>query len=411
MKHFRTLALCALVACDDDGAATVADSQVVDAVVDAASDAALDAALDATPPDAAVDAAPDAAPAAAADAAPIGAEPCPRNDDGRCDVVGWLTAPTAYPASVDHHTTLTTQDGAGARLHVFGGILSDDLGGAVEVYAKARHAQIAGDTVEAFVDAPDLPFPIAFHAQIVVQDQVFLLGGITQDAQGIGANPAYLAGRVVDGQVAQWRAGALPQEVRVHPTGEALGNRLYLIGGTGAQGAVLDSVRVATLGPDGPGPFEPAPALPAPRSHHASIVVNGHILVLGGFTTRQVPMPAVLRSVHDATGALTGWEEVGTLPDTPWTSSALVHRGWLWLVGGGEGEGADAHFVATVRGAPLDAEGRPGAFEIFDRPLPLARSHVHQTPVHQGFVYSVGGRIASGGGLRSTNRVLVGELW
>ena len=76
-----------------------------------------------------------------------------------------------------------------------------------------------------------------------------------------------------------------------------------------------------------------------------------------------------------------------------------------------EGEGAGAHFVDTVRGAPLDAAGVPGAFETFDRPLPLARSHVHQTPVHDGFVYSVGGRVADGNGLRSTNRVLVGELW
>lgn len=414
MKYFKWLALFVLLGCDDGDASAEDAAAVVDGAVDAAvPDVALpDVALpDATSPDATLpdaDTGPDAAP----DAAPMGAEPCPRNDEGRCDAVGWLVSATAYPVAVDHHTTLIALDGDVPWLNVFGGILSDDLGGAQEVYAAVRRAPIEDGDIAAFVDEPPLPEPKAFHAQVVFGNQVFLLGGITQDAQGPGASTSWLAGQLAGGRVTEWRRGALPQEVRVHPTGELVNGRLYLIGGTGSQGTVLDSVRVATLGPDGlPRAFEPAPALPAPRSHHASIVVNKHILVMGGFTTGQVPTGDVLRSVHDATGALTGWEVVGQLPDPPWTSSALVHRGWVWLVGGGEGEGEDAHFVATVRGAPLDAEGRPGAFEVFDRPLPIARSHVHQNPVHAGFVYSVGGRIAAGRSLQSTNRVYVGELW
>ncbi|MEZ4475574.1 MAG: hypothetical protein R3F60_33220 [bacterium] len=283
----------------------------------------------------------------------------------------------------------------------------------MRVYADVRRAEVAGrGDVGPFEDLPALPRPTAFHAQIRVGDRVFLIGGITQDGAGVGAATDGLAGRVADGRVGDWRRFAVPREVRVHPTGVALGDRLYVVGGTGAQGRVLDTVISAEVGPDGlPGAFEESAPLPAPRSHHASLVVGDHILVVGGFTTDQVPAPEVLRSVHDASGALVGWEVVGTLADPPWTSSVVIHRGWLWLVGGGEGQGASAHFVNTVRAAPLDTAGVPGPFEIIDRPLPLARSHVHQTPVHDGFLYSVGGRVAQGSGLRSTNRVLVGELW
>jgi len=413
---WRLVLALGLWACDDAGSSSgpnvdafqgdgAVDAARPDARVERDAGDAAPAELDAGTPDQAVDAAsPDAA---------LGAEPCPRNAAGRCDVVGWITSRTAYPTVVDHHTTLIALDGETAWLNVFGGIQSTSLGEAEVVYDAVRRARVSGrGVVEAFEDEPPLPFPLAFHAQIVVENQVFLLGGITADAQGVGANPRYVVGQLAGGRVTGWQVGALPAEVRVHPTGVAVGQQLYLVGGTGAQGRVLDSVLTATLGPDGlPGAFAPTVPLPAPRSHHASVVVAGHILILGGFTTNQVPDPAILRSVHNAAGTLTGWEEVGTLPDTPWTSSVVVHRGWVWLVGGGEGGAVGGHFVNTVRGAPLDAEGRPGAFEVFDRPLPLARSHVHQTPVHNGFVYSVGGRVADGNALRSTNRVLVGELW
>lgn len=351
--------------------------------------------------------------AGAADAAWSFAEDCPRGGEGRCAAVDWIASLSAYPDPVDHHTTLIAEAGNEAFLMVFGGIRSTDLGGIERVYDAVRRARIdrRGD-LEPFADEAPLPLPLAFHAQARHGDFVYLLGGVTAGAAGPEPNTTALVGRLVDGRVAEWRTAALPREVRVHPTAELLAGRVVLIGGSGSGGAVLDSVASADLGEDGlPGPFTPVAPLPAPRSHHASVVANGHLYVIGGFGPAGAPRSEVLRAAQDAHGRVVGWDVVAHLDEAPWTASAFVHRGWLGLVGGGEGEGGGAHFVGTVRAAPLLPDGGLGPFEVVDDALPVARSHVHQTPVHRGAVYSVGGRADGADGLRSINRVFIGALW
>ncbi len=117
------------------------------------------------------------------------------------------------------------------------------------------------------------------------------------------------------------------------------------------------------------------------------------MVVAGGFDDMRAPVPDVIRSQHDEDGNLTGWETIGTLENAPWAGSAFVEDDALWLVGGGVGSsGAEAQSALVLR-ATLGAEGLGAFEEAFS--LPFARSHVHQTPVYAGHLYSVGGRIGT----------------
>lgn len=398
----RLLCVAAMVmGCDDepdDGAGPVAleagpaDRGVADATPDAMDDMrdAMPDVMDAMP-DAAVDAMPES--------------PC----GTACTAIAWIGGP-ALPRVSDHHTTLVEDGPAGPALVVVGGIESDAQGGAAVVSDRIDRSPIGADGLLAGWDeAGRLPFPLAFHGQARAGERVFLVAGVTADEQGPLGSRAVLM-LTVGGEAPEVvECDDLPAPA-VHPTAEVLGERLYVIGGS--QGAPVDRVWVASIAGGGcPEAWAAAPALPEPRSHHASAVHDGRIHVLGGFGASDARRPTVLRSVHGEDGALTGWEAAGELPASPWTASALVIDDAIWLFGGGEGGGALARFVDTVRRAGV-VDGMVGAFEGVDAPLPIARSHVHQTPRWGRFVYSVGGRVFSGAGfeLESTDRVFVGRL-
>ena len=149
------------------------------------------------------------------------------------------------------------------------------------------------------------------------------------------------------------------------------------------------------------------PALPQARSHHTAVVHGGRMFLIGGFTTGQSPLAPIHRSVHDASGALTGWVVAGDMPSSPWTAGASVWGESLFVVGGGEGGSGVETYVDRVRQARFLSDNTISGFADVT-PLPAARSHVHQTPIYQGKVYSVGGRLMPSG--NSMNRVFVGTF-
>jgi len=267
-----------------------------------------------------------------------------------------------------------------------------------EVYTAVRRARIAADgMIGAWEDTTPLPTPKAFHAQAVHNGYVYLLAGVTADMTGPGASLTVLIGHMNgDGTVRAWFSGTrLPAVVRLHATAAVVHDHLYLIGGSSQE--PLNNVTVAPIMADGSiGAWTAGTALPAARSHHAAVVWDDRIYLIGGFGAGQAQANPVLRSVHDATGALTGWEEVGTMPEAPWTSGAFVRNDFIYVVGGGEGSSFFSKYVDRVRRAPIGADGHVGAFEDVAAPLPRPRSHVHHAPYFNGHIYSIGGRREQG---------------
>ena len=346
---------------------------------------------------------PDAGDAGGVDAGRFdGGAPCDRTDP--C-TLGW-SEPEHYPVVIDHHTSFVHQGDGGAYFYVVGGVRSV-AGDVKEVYPAIRRAKIKADGLEPWADVGVLPTAIGFAAQVVSGDRIYLLAGLSMDAAGPFASGKVMIGAIspVDGTIA-WTFGPPLTEVTLHGTAVVLGDRLYLIGGS-AQ-APKDKVWVSTIAADGSlGPWAAGPALPQPRSHHTAVVHGGHLFLIGGFTSSQVPLGAILKSQHDPTGALTGWTVAGDIPNAPWTAGAAVWGESLFVVGGGEGGSGQELFVDRVRQARFLGDNTVSGFADVT-PLPVARSHVHQAPIFEGRVYSVGGRLWPSGS--SMDRVFVGSF-
>lgn len=340
--------------------------------------------------------------------------PCLRNDAGRCEAITWTSTTTHYPVVVDHHTTFVATTATASYVNVIGGIRTDSLGGAEEVYSIVRRAEIlANGALGNWVEVTPVPFPLAFHGQAVSGNRIYLLAGVSADRQGPAASIDVLWGETdSSGSVSEWRDGPrLPAEVRLHATAAILNGRLYLIGGAGSD-APVDTVSVSVLDPvtGEPGAWSTAAPLPAPRTHHACVVVGPYIYIFAGMDVNSREAEPVWRSITDGDGIVSGWEMVGEMIDPPWTASSFVHNNYLYVVGGGNGSGFLAQFLDRIRQAPINPDFSIGEFEDVDAKLPIARSHVHQTPIHNGQIFSVGGRLLTGG-LQSTDAVFVGELW
>jgi hypothetical protein len=346
------------------------------------------------------------------DAPDAGLAPVP--DAGApCDGVqgcalAWAESP-AYPVEVDHHSTFIASSAAGDFLYVAGGVRNH--GSTLdEVYSQVRRAKVGADgALGPWTNCTELPRPMAFHALAQDGDRVYLMGGISKDNAGPFAHDLTLVGKVQpDGDITWVQSDRRLGTAFIHATGAVIGKTLVIVGGTGSSHSPEPLVKTAALDDGGAlSAWADGPALPQPRSHHAAVLRDGSLFVLGGFDAIQEPHRDVLRSVHDASGALTGWARAGELESSPWTAGAFAFGQHLFLVGGGEGGSGAEHFVDRVRAGRLYENGTVAPFVDLAR-LPVARSHVHQAPQFNGRVYSVGGRLQPS--LTSMGRVFIGGL-
>lgn len=321
--------------------------------------------------------------------------------------IGWGESPQ-YPQVVDHHTTFIHTDKAGSFLYVVGGVHSVNTSVTV-IYATVRRAKIAADgSLGPWAAAGDLPAVLGFHTQVVSGNRVYLIGGVSRDAAGKNfPSASVLVGTIDDLGMITWKQGTSVGEAVIHGAAEILGDTLYLIGG--ADAAPKARVFKSALDANGlNGPWTAGAALPQPRTHHASVVREGRIFLFGGFDTQGTPLHEVLKSDHDATGAIIGWRVGGDLPNAPWTASATLWGGSVFVVGGGEGALGQEYFVDRVRRARFLQNNTLGAFEDVATPLPVIRAHVHQSPIFEGRIYSVGGRLQPS--FNSMDRVFVGAF-
>ena len=354
--------------------------------------------------------------------------------DEPCTIAWRELAPFDVP--LDHHSTFVLERDDGAYLYVLGGIQPSAT--SVAAYnARISAARILEDGTLGPWAHEDFRFGIGFHAQAQYvnldgHDSMLWIGGILHDSTDTDLSPSanpYAFGasfppgigpgiegmHVGDaGSVAAF-AGRLSAAVlhgtaavRERPDGS--GRDVFLIGGS-RDSTVRDALRYDTSTDTWVSDTE----LPMPRSHHVLVQHDGRLYLIGGFSgTVALPVaePSIVRSIHAEDGHITGWEEVGTMEDPPWTAGGFVHEGHVYIVGGGASGGhhGGGEFLARVRRAPLGDDGRVGAFEDLS-PIPMARAHVHQAPLYRGRIYSVGGRVMDAlGAVQSSPRVFVGTL-
>ena len=300
------------------------------------------------------------------------------------------------PFGRDHHATFLVQSGAGDYLYAAGGTDYRVF------FADVVRARIGADgALGAWEAAGSLPTPRGGTSVAVVNGVAVLTGGqITTDTSMRSLkriDEVYTARIADDGTLGAWAAAPALPAARFHHPAVAHNGWIYVVGGQGAREAEA-GVFAAQVAADGSiSGWTEARPLPRARSHHAAFVEAGHLYVVGGLDGivggHQALFTDMIRAPINEDGTLGEWRLVSRLPHSYATHAGFGANGYLWLVGGVED---NMRFVATVLRAELRADGRIGPWQEVPPGLPLARGHVHNTPVLNGRVYSAGGRTMTG---------------
>ncbi len=334
---------------------------------------------------------------------------------GTCDAedcpIVW-TETESFPTGVDHHTTGILDAGESKWLIVAGGHRTENQ--MVETrFSNVTGARIQPDgSLGEWREFGSFAGSLSFHGQVNDPDGgLIYMGGISAgDGGDITANLGVLAVSIEDGEL-QTTVGTEMERVFRHPTAHIVHDRIVVIGGFSAtQTEVQAAVSTSPMTDEGVnGAWSEAPDLPQPRALHTSVVHEGSIYVFGGFNQNTNRIADILRSTHANDGSLTGWEVVGQWEDARWTATAFVHGDHAYLLGGGTAFPGDPFIHDTITRVELTEDGI-GTIEDIEEELPTARSHVHQAPMLNGRVYSVGGQTGRGSRRDSIPSVFVGHL-
>ncbi len=302
----------------------------------------------------------------------------------QADSVAWA-AGIPLPSGRDHHGTFVTSRGDNAWLWVVGG---NDYRNTM---ADAWRARIAADgTIGQWEPGPKLPGQRAGMGVAVNESFVILSGG--KDSAQRTITDIFTARILADGTLGEWRpSGNLPGP-RFHHATLVDDRYLYVVGGL-ERAVSVPTVLRGRISDDGSiSHWDSLGSLPHPRSHQAMFVHGRYFYMVGGLdgnpAGQNTPLADVVRAPIHADGTLGAWEEISRMPHAYGTHASGVYGNAVWLFGGVED---NARFVDVVLRAPLTDDGRLGEWKQLATGLPAARSHVHQVPVYRGKAYSAAG--------------------
>jgi hypothetical protein len=192
------------------------------------------------------------------------------------------------------------------------------------------------------------------------------------------------------------------------------GTHLYLVGGVGADGAVLGSTAETNMTLDGNFvPWFEGPALPEARAEAAFATLGGVPYVIGGVNAAGEPTTTVYIGVIED-GRLTGWALADgqegrpdlTLPAPLAGASAATAPNGIWLLGGRTAEGITNGVWRTV--LPEGSIALGPWEEMTDLSLPGARMDAAAAFVGE-YLYVMGGNGTGGTATSSVFRLHVVE--
>ncbi len=199
------------------------------------------------------------------------------------------------------------------------------------------------------------------------------------------------------GSVIPWQGNpaelSLP-EGRTETAAIVNGTDIYLLGGSGPQGASATVYRTAVASDGNFAPWAQGPALPAPRTNPAVTAFSGTPYVIGGADASGAPTDTVW-SADLQNGSIAGWKAVDSLklPKALTGASAVADAAGIWVLGG---KLADGSYSDAVYRAAADANGKLGAWQaVTQLPMPSARAYAGAAEIGS-FLYVVGGQDQSG---------------
>jgi hypothetical protein len=304
-----------------------------------------------------------------------------------CGTLSWVKSPvTARPRN--HHLTEIVQTKSGPFLYEMGGF---NVAG---TFANVDSAPLNADgSVGKWTSQAPLPVALGGITGGAVGNVIVLAGGDTGHVIG---DTSYSAVVQDDGSIAAWKTWGTIGHPRMHAGSFVVGNTIYVLGGFQDPSVWSDSVK-ATVQPDGTvSAWTAAGQLPGPRSHFSVSRVGNYVYMAGGLAISAYQNPPGLTDVSRAElaadGTLGGWTPMTALPVALATHASFVYGGYLYVAGGIYLGSVTANQEKRVWRTPIDATGALGKWEQVAS-LQIARGHVHQLPLFENHVYSVGGAV------------------
>jgi N-acetylneuraminic acid mutarotase len=191
--------------------------------------------------------------------------------------------------------------------------------------------------------------------------------------------------RTASASLGSWTSGENMPSERLEVASAALGDEIYIIGGSDRRGT-SDKVEAYNTATNEWRTLEP---LPEKRDHSAAAAYEGKIYVVGGFDNHGVAVDSLF--VFDPVN--NRWEYKANMPTARGALVAEFVNGTLYAIGGDS-------TVLYTSDKQYDPEGVVAVNEAYDpktetwtkkSPMPTARDHLASAVV-DGKIYAIGGR-------------------
>lgn len=173
------------------------------------------------------------------------------------------------------------------------------------------------------------PTPVAETDAAIIQEKVYVPGGINNDGKAVRNLEAY------DIQTDSWESLApLPNPIS-RAAVVAFEGKLYVIGGWN-NGIYSDKIYIYNIEDD---QWIAGPHLPSPRASTAATVMEGFIIIAGGENQDGLLSEVIKYFPYRETTSTTPFEFGPSLPDKRTAATALFFTNVVYLMGGLDGTG------------------------------------------------------------------------
>ncbi len=291
----------------------------------------------------------------------------------------WVNPNNAVPASILYSTSVEY----GGYIYDIGGLNGSTYLSSV-YYSQINNQGVPGTWATA---ANALPVGLDFATSVVYQGYIYVLGGSTSSTAISSAVYYSLIG--TGGAPGAWTTATNPLPAEINSsTSVEYGGYIYELGGyDGTTSARISTVYYSQIGTGGvPGTWATSTnSLPNAQTHDTSVVYNGYIYVFGGYDG------SYLNTVDYSligTGGAPGTFSTSTnsLPQNTDYSASIVYNGYIYEIGGFTG----SNYLSTIEYAQIGTGGVPGTWATSTNSLPQTIDNENAV-IYNGYVYTVGG--------------------
>ncbi len=247
------------------------------------------------------------------------------NSDGSTGA--WTTNTNALPAPRDRATSVV----ANGYVYVIGGTTTGGVHQSTVYYAKLNPDGSIGTWQTSANSLPNLRYSAS---SVTANGYVYVIGGYNGT---VFQNTVYYAKLNAGGNIGTWATAAnVPPAVRYAAKSVTANGYVYVIGGYNSANAPQSTVYYAALNADGSvGAWSTnANALPAVRVFAGSVIANGHVYVLGG-NDNSSAQSTIYYAKLNANGGTGSWSTANNaLPVALQQFGSVIANGYVYAIGG-----------------------------------------------------------------------------